>query len=616
MLVFVVIIYVIAFCGKVRIKDRTFVIGSLILYGFVQCYIIFNSDAISTYHSDFMALSNITKDVAQKPFLDFFDTLRNASGLESIHLKRAFPYTYPLYHFVSSELLYTQLLNMVLVGVTGLCIFDIAKLLVNSTVARCALLFFLFAPIQATYQLMPNYDVSGLFCIAIFQWGLIRILVKYPFFRMKSLIYACIFVTLALFLAGLARTVHIHLALVILLAIVYVVLIQKKPLKSHLVMSGLVFIALFIIPVMFTTLGMKHVFTSVPVNQTDYVMMIYNAPSYNPTGSYISGSFREFTPSIGKMNQLNYCRVLPLSEMFYNPQSMFTMYLKKISYVWSFGGEKGYVPFVYFKQNFIFFASWGLLYSFLFLWGIVRLRHLLPTNQLLGLLVFFPFSYGVLHMFAEAGIRYSYLVFFNSSIIVGLAMESLIKLKENRLKTQFNQWLVLLLGYFVLYYSAPPIYSYFMKHSSMLYVGLKHMPSKDEALTKAKFNDSKTVYSSFEVPLSDAMSSQTLSWEGNRSFRPGKYDITALLSIEDTREHVFDYQLQFLGAPIDEQTTCNIPIKRFIEKVTVNLNQETTPTFSLVLTHQPVTHDDGTSDPCTMKGRLECVWIRPAKASD
>ena len=130
------------------------------------------------------------------------------------------------------------------------------------------------------------------------------------------------------------------------------------------------------------------------------------------------------------------------------------------------------------------------------------------------------------------------------------------------------------------------------------------------------FNDKSAVHSFFQVPMSDAMSSQTLTWEGDRMFIPGKYDITALLSIEDSSKHVFDYQLQFLGAPIYEEAICDKPIKRFIEKITVNLNQETTPTFSLVLTHQPVAHDDGTSDPCTMKGRLECVWIRPAKPTE
>lgn len=197
MLVFVVIIYVITFCNKVKIKDRTFVIGSLILYAIIQCSLIFSSSAIDTYHGDFMVMNNVTSDVARKSFLGFFETLNNAPSVAALLLRRGFPYLYPLYHFGFTELIYTQFLNMLLIALIGLCVFDIAKLLVNSTAAKCALLFFLCAPIQAIYQLTPNYDVSGLFYIAVFQWGLIHFLVKYPFFKIKSLAYASVFATIS-----------------------------------------------------------------------------------------------------------------------------------------------------------------------------------------------------------------------------------------------------------------------------------------------------------------------------------------------------------------------------------------------------------------------------------
>ncbi|MDD4280055.1 MAG: hypothetical protein PHX74_10010, partial [Candidatus Sumerlaeales bacterium] len=410
-----------------------------------------------------MTLNDITKDVAQKPFFEFVNILHDASALDSIHLRRGLPYIYPLYRFFSPEFLYAQLLNMFLVALTALCIFDIAKLLANSTVARCALLFFLCAPTRAIYQLTPNYDVSGLFYIAVFQWGLIRILVGYPFFRMKSLVYASIFVSITLLLAGLARTVHIHLALTILLAIIYVVLIQKKPLKSHFVMSCLVFIALFAIPYLFTNMGLKSVLSTSSTNQNSFLLMRFNASSYNPTGTYQPSYFRSFTPVIPPPSHPEYCHVLPASELFYNPQSMISMYLKKITSTWTLSGEAYRAPSIFSKRFFLLFLSWAVLHSFLFLVGIIRLRRLLPNNQLLGLLVFFPFAYGFLHIFSEASIRYTFLLYFNSSIIVGLAMESLFTMKESRSKPMFNQWLVLLLGYFVLYYSAPPIYNYFVK---------------------------------------------------------------------------------------------------------------------------------------------------------
>ncbi len=619
---FILLLFLISRLYQKNITNRTFLLWTSAVYLIVQVLsIIFLKIDWSIYHIDYRVAYNLWFDIFTKEpqniFPLFFSNTSSYSKFQLLYLERGSMYLLPIFSLFGTGYIHIQLVNTALVLVIMFCIFDIARLLFNDRVAKCAVLCFMLIPTRMFYQLIPNYDVSGLFYLTLFQWLLIRILLSLPRISIKRFVVLVVYLSFLLFVTCLARTIRLHLTITLILTIGYMTIIQNKPKWTFRIVLGLL---LFFIPVIFAKFGLYY-FSPLQRFRTNaseiaFSLMSYFSPSFNNSGShnlyftqYHSSDLLFFT---------DYAKSLITSDLYFNPNDFFSMIIRKCNFIWSLSGEfytkeRFYLPQLsYLNLSFICLA-FRAIFTLLVLVGVLRIKQVLPNKKTTILVVAFPAAFFMIHILAEVAHRYVFLLYFNFSIIAGVALDGIAQRKNILKKAKLSQWLIIVLLFFVVYYAAPPIFNYYAEHSNRLMTPLKNTSQIDSLIANgetAQFDDSKKVYSEFTVPLANAGTPLTLTWDGDKTLSPGNYDLTCLVNIEDMDRHMFNYDLQFAGATIQSAKGCYPNSKRVITGVTFKLNKVTTPTFSLTITH-PQFAD--VSTPTTMKGRLECVWIRPAK---